>query len=159
MPAIGPALEADMNRKRVNWIAVAALALSGVAAAHDGGRGWDRDGRRDGWRAVPEYHDGYRVAPGYGDRYRGYAPGRSEWRAPAYAPSYGYRPSYGYGARDWHRGDRFPAAYGRPFPSSEYARYGLYAPPRGYQWVQTGDDFLLTALATGIILDVLTHLH
>lgn len=157
-----------MNRKRMSWIAVAALALSGVAAAHDGGRGWDRDGRRDSGRSAPVYHDGYRAAPGGYDRYRGYSRGY-EYRAPTYryVPSYGYRepyarpyvPAYGYGARTWHRGDRFTASYGRPCGASEYTRYGLYSPPRGYQWVQTGNDFLLTALATGVILDVLTHLH
>ena len=29
------------------------------------------------------------------------------------------------------------------------------APPRGYQWVQSGGDFILVAIATGVILQLL----
>jgi Ni/Co efflux regulator RcnB len=29
------------------------------------------------------------------------------------------------------------------------------APPRGYHWVQTGADYVLVAVATGIIANVL----
>jgi Ni/Co efflux regulator RcnB len=31
----------------------------------------------------------------------------------------------------------------------------LSAPPRGYHWVQTGNDYVLAAIATGIIAQVL----
>lgn len=124
-----------MNGKQVGWIAAAALVFSGVAAAHDGGGGWEPRARHDGWRA-PVY------APPYG-----------------YQRPYAYPPPDRYGARVWRRGDRFPVGYGRAFGPSDYARHGLYAPPRGYQWVQAGNDFLLTALATGVILDVLIHAH
>ena len=156
-----------MDCKRMSWIAAAALALSGVAAAHDGGwqRGWGDGDRRGDYRAAPDQREGqYRGQyPGRYERYEGRAP--SEWRSPAYAygPRYGYAPAYGYPpayeARAWHRGERFASGYGQPCGPSEYAHYGLYSPPRGYQWVRSGDDFLLTALATGVIFDVLTHLH
>lgn len=32
---------------------------------------------------------------------------------------------------------------------------GLRAPPRGYHWVQSGGDFVLAAVATGLIVDLL----
>lgn len=31
----------------------------------------------------------------------------------------------------------------------------LSAPPRGYHWVQVGNDYVLAAIATGIIASVL----
>ena len=38
------------------------------------------------------------------------------------------------------------------------APYRLYAPPYGYHWVRVGNDVLLTALATGVVLDVLYNI-
>lgn len=148
-----------MNRKRMSWIAVAALALSGVAAAHDGGshRGWNGGGYRadGGYRSAPAQHDRYQ----YGRYERAPSYGYGYGRAPVYSrePAYRYAPVYA--ARSWRRGERFEMSYGRPCGPGEYTRYGLYSPPRGYQWVQSGSDFVLAALATGVILDVLTHLH
>jgi Ni/Co efflux regulator RcnB len=36
-----------------------------------------------------------------------------------------------------------------------WAPYRLYSPPYGYHWVRVGSDVLLTAVATGIVLDVI----
>lgn len=33
----------------------------------------------------------------------------------------------------------------------------MSAPPRGYHWVQTGSDYVLVAIATGIIFQILIH--
>jgi Ni/Co efflux regulator RcnB len=33
----------------------------------------------------------------------------------------------------------------------------LSAPPRGYHWVQTGGDYVLVAIATGIILQLMLN--
>ncbi|WP_259654748.1 RcnB family protein [Gluconacetobacter dulcium] len=42
----------------------------------------------------------------------------------------------------------------------DWRRYrGLYAPPPGYYWVQYGNQFLLTALATGIISNVIANAY
>ena len=35
------------------------------------------------------------------------------------------------------------------------AATNLSAPPRGYQWVQSGSDYILIAIATGIIAQLL----
>jgi Ni/Co efflux regulator RcnB len=56
----------------------------------------------------------------------------------------------------WYRGDRLPYGwYARPYVVYDYAPYRLYAPPYGYSWVRVGNDVLLTAIATGIVLDVI----
>ncbi|MDE0947890.1 MAG: RcnB family protein, partial [Sphingobium sp.] len=34
---------------------------------------------------------------------------------------------------------------------NNYSGYRLNAPPRGYQWVQSGNDAVLIALTSGII--------
>ena len=48
--------------------------------------------------------------------------------------------------------------YARPYVVNNYAPYRLYAPPYGYHWVRVGDDVLLTAIATGVVLDVLYNI-
>lgn len=57
--------------------------------------------------------------------------------------------------RVWHRGDRYDGPRGRRWAVNNWRNYrGLYAPPRGYYWMRYGDQFLLTALATGLIAGV-----
>jgi Ni/Co efflux regulator RcnB len=38
---------------------------------------------------------------------------------------------------------------------SDWRSHHLSAPPRGYQWLQTGSDFVLVAVATGSISQIL----
>ncbi len=54
------------------------------------------------------------------------------------------------------RGDRLPPEYRhRNYVVDDWRGHNLSAPPRGYQWVQTGADYVLVAIATGIILQLL----
>jgi Ni/Co efflux regulator RcnB len=56
----------------------------------------------------------------------------------------------------YERGQRLPAQYrGRQYVVDNYRGHGLKAPPRGQQWVQSGSDYLLIAVATGVITQVL----
>ncbi len=41
--------------------------------------------------------------------------------------------------------------------SINWHQHNLRAPPRGYHWVQSGNDFLLVAITTGIIADILLY--
>jgi Ni/Co efflux regulator RcnB len=102
--------------------------------------GWDR--HRSDWNRHPNYWDNRRH-----DR-RDYA---------RYRYNYGsYHAPRGYYHRAWHRGDRLPSAwYGRQYVVYDWRPYRLYSPPYGYHWVRVGNDVVLTALATGIVLDVL----
>ncbi|MGH1560530.1 RcnB family protein [Caulobacter segnis] len=42
---------------------------------------------------------------------------------------------------------------------SDYRRYGLRQPPRGYRWQRVDNRFLLTAVATGLIASVIIANH
>ncbi|MGP1677471.1 MAG: RcnB family protein [Burkholderiales bacterium] len=58
----------------------------------------------------------------------------------------------------FHRGDRLPAEYRhRNYVVNDWRGHHLSAPPRGYHWVQTGGDYVLVAVATGIILQLLLN--
>jgi Ni/Co efflux regulator RcnB len=91
---------------------------------------------------------------------QGYRAGSYQQPRPVYAqPSYTYtQPSYRSAPR-FHRGGYLPAEYRRNgyYVNNWNAHSGLYAPPYGHQWVQVGSDFLLVALATGLIANLLTH--
>lgn len=70
---------------------------------------------------------------------------------------YGYYPAgprhYG-PPRHWERGHRYN---GPTYVVRNYGNYRLRPPPRGYHWVRANNDYLLVAIATGIILDVALH--
>jgi Ni/Co efflux regulator RcnB len=38
----------------------------------------------------------------------------------------------------------------------DYGRYHLRRPPPGYYWYRNGDDFVLAAVASGLIFEVIT---
>ncbi|HVZ45703.1 MAG TPA: RcnB family protein [Ramlibacter sp.] len=59
---------------------------------------------------------------------------------------------------EFHRGDRLPAEYrNRTYVVDDWRGHHLSAPPRGYHWVQTGGDYVLAAVATGVILQLLLN--
>ncbi|MBE0693267.1 MAG: RcnB family protein, partial [Aquamicrobium sp.] len=39
---------------------------------------------------------------------------------------------------------------------SDHRRHNLKAPPKGHRWVRDGNDFLLVAVATGVIASIVT---
>jgi Ni/Co efflux regulator RcnB len=67
---------------------------------------------------------------------------------------------FAYGARgpEWRRGGRVPAQYrSRQYVVNDWRGHHLNAPPRGYHWVQVGGDYVLVAVATGIIAQLLLN--
>ncbi len=105
-------------------------------------RQWDRRDYDRRYYDRPAYGYGYRYAPPPPPRaYYGYAP----------PPRYGYAPGYA-----WRRGAYLPPSYGGVYISN-YGAYGLRAPPRGYRWHRVGNDYLMTAIATGLIFDIVTR--
>ena len=57
---------------------------------------------------------------------------------------------------NFYRGGRLPAQYrNHQYVVNDWRGHHLSAPPRGYQWVQTGADYVLVAIATGIIAQLL----
>ena len=115
-------------------LATLALSVPLVSMAQD-----RHDDRRDDHRGRAEqrhvpppradwHHDGYRH-----DDYRGAGP-----------------------RHEFYRGGRLPSEYrGRTYVVDDWRGHHLSAPPRGYHWVQAGSDYVLAAVATGVILDVL----
>ena len=67
-----------------------------------------------------------------------------------------YQAPRGYAVRNWSYGQRMPSYYrSNQYVVSDYGRYGLRQPPRGYQYVRSGNDVVLTAIATGLITAVI----
>ena len=69
------------------------------------------------------------------------------------------RPSvYYYNARgpNFRRGHHLPHELrNRQYVVTDYRGHRLSAPPRGQQWVQVGGDYVLVAIATGIIASII----
>jgi Ni/Co efflux regulator RcnB len=40
---------------------------------------------------------------------------------------------------------------------TDWRGHHLSAPPRGYRWVQHGNDYVLVAIASGVIADLLLN--
>ena len=61
--------------------------------------------------------------------------------------------------REYRRGERIEVVYMEPrYYVEDYGHYDLRQPPRGHRWVRTDDGrFILVAVATGIIADILLH--
>ncbi|MEQ1515597.1 MAG: RcnB family protein [Usitatibacteraceae bacterium] len=57
---------------------------------------------------------------------------------------------------NFYKGGRLPAENrNRQYVVDDWRGHRLSAPPRGYHWVQTGGDYVLVAIATGIIAQLL----
>ena len=98
-----------------------------------------RDNRRDA-RWDDAQHNGY-----YSYNQWHYGPPRQMSRN----VTLGYRP--------WARGQRL-GYYGDRYSEVDYRRENLRQPRRGYHWVRDNDgDFLLAAIATGVILQVVLN--
>ncbi|MDP3660257.1 RcnB family protein [Phenylobacterium sp.] len=101
---------------------------------------WDRDDRRSdrGWDRGR--HNGY-----YFNNTWHYGPPPQTYYTSPY-----YRPGY----NAWRRGAYLPPSY-RGYMLNDYGRYHLRAPPRGYAWYRVDDDYLLAAIASGLIFDII----
>jgi len=112
-------------------------------------RRWDRrddrrGDRRDDRRWDSRRHNGYY----YNNRWNYGAP-------PAYYYGHpGYRPGY----TAWRRGGYLPPYYrGNGYVIHDYGYYRLRPPPRGYYWYRAGNDYVLAAIATGLIFDIINQ--
>ncbi len=121
---------------------------------NDRGNDWNRhdNGNRGPDNRWDNYRSDWNRHPNYWDNRRHDRVDHAQYRF-----NYGvYRAPRGYYYRTWHRGDHLPYGwYGGSYVVYNWAPYRLYAPPYGYNWVRVGNDVLLTAAATGIVLDVI----
>ncbi len=165
-------------RALVCALVATSLAAAGPAFAQaDNQQNLDRNfqqiQRAQQWQAQHGYQPppGMRVYPAPGQpAYRqpgqpGYQqPGRPGYQQPGrpgHAPR-GNRHNYNeYGAgpdHNFHPGDRLPPQYrSYNYVVNDWRGHRLSPPPPGYQWVQTGADYVLVAIATGLIVQLLLN--
>lgn len=130
-----------MNFPRTSSLVLAAvMAASGMAAvAQDRGPGRDKDQRQGQDQRQ--------------DR------GRSAKAQPARSPAHAGPQDRGAGPdHNFRKGGRLPTEYrGKQYVVDDWRSHRLSAPPRGYHWVQTGGDYVLAAIATGVIAQILLN--
>jgi Ni/Co efflux regulator RcnB len=134
-----------MNHKAiVAAIAVMYLTTGGLTYAQgnsDHNRGQNERGQRNDQQ---DRHENQGRGPQDGHDNRGRGPQDKHYNERGAGPNHSY-----------YRGQRLPAEYrSRQYVVSDWRSHRLSAPPRGYQWVQTGGDYVLAAIATGIILQL-----
>lgn len=134
------------SKALVSTLMALSLMANGLAFAkehgHDKHHGGDRDERSQHNdqhdRRDNDAHQSNRPH----DQGHGYAYGRHDER--------GAGPEHLY-----YRGGRLPVQYrSYQYVVNDWRGHHLSAPPRGYHWVQTGSDYVLIAIATGIILQL-----
>lgn len=88
---------------------------------------------------------------------------------PAHAPGHGHqdqradnhRHDRGRGAgpdHRYHKGDRLPKEWrSHQYVVNDWRGHHLKQPPRGYHWVQSGTDYILVAIATGVIAQIILN--
>jgi Ni/Co efflux regulator RcnB len=141
-------------------VAAAALAMcmaAGSAFAQDRGhdRGHDRGndqghGRYEQGNGRHEQQD--RRFDRHDNRGGNHYYGREDYRPGRHFDRRGYPQPHA----EWRRGGRVPHEYrGRNYVVNDYRAYQLQAPPRGYQWVGVGGDYVLAAIATGLIAQII----
>jgi Ni/Co efflux regulator RcnB len=55
----------------------------------------------------------------------------------------------------WRKGDRIERAEWRHYQRVDWRRHHLHAPPRGYEWREVNGDYVLAAVATGLIASII----
>jgi Ni/Co efflux regulator RcnB len=58
----------------------------------------------------------------------------------------------------WSRGDKLSSEYrSNQYVVSDWKANRLRQPPRGYHWVQANNQYVLAAVATGVIADIIMN--
>ncbi len=65
------------------------------------------------------------------------------------------RPEYNARGPAFYRGGYIPREYRAPVYEVDYRDYHLSRPPSGHRWVQVGADYVLIAIATGVIANII----
>lgn len=143
-----------MSKTLVSALSAISLALSSLAIAQGpygrGGPDDHRGGMQDDYRQGQQgdRRDDNRRGPH--DDHRG------EHRGWDQRPDYRANDRGAGPEHRFHRGDRLPPEYRhRQYVVDDWRDYNLRQPPRGYHWVQSGNDYLLIAITSGIIAEII----
>lgn len=71
-----------------------------------------------------------------------------------YHGGYHHGPSGPHG--QWARGDQYDG-HRYVVYHGDWDRYHLHPPPHGYEWVRSGNQFIMVAIASGIIASVIAN--
>lgn len=127
--------------KKMSLLATAVALTMGWSAVAQAQPQRDRDDRRGPPSHSQSQHN--RPAP---DRHGG-PPGHG----PSYGPGHGAGPDH-----RWVKGSRVPPQYrSHHYVVNDWRGHHLHAPPRGYHWVQYGSDYLLVAIASGVVAQLI----
>jgi len=136
------------SKSILSAVLIAQLALAPAAFAQGGNDPMDR---------TQNYNGGEKKAERQADRQQRQGPWSGMAKDGGYVRGNGER--Y-YDAHQWRRGDRLPPEYRhRQYVVDDWRGHHLSAPPRGYQWVQVGGDYVLIAIATGVIANLILNGH
>src|SRR5450631_2762263 len=142
-------MESSMNSKAViSAILAMSLTTGGSAFAQGNGDRPDR-GRNNGSQRnnQPDRRDNQGRNDGSQRNNQGRANIDAQRQERGAGPNHAFR-----------KGDRLPNEYHhRQYVVDDWRGHHLSAPPRGYHWVQTGGDYVLVAIATGVILQLLLN--
>jgi Ni/Co efflux regulator RcnB len=142
----------------LSLLASGSVALSSAVLAQDHHPDGPGHGPQGGYRGGPQDRPG---GPGAGRPMSAHGDEHGERRGPemradTHGPDRGW-PDHPGGPGGWRRGDRIPAEYhDRQYIVDDWRGYRLDRPPRGYHWVGVGGDYLLVAIASGVIASVVT---
>ena len=132
-------------------MAVSALAWAATAAA--------QPGPDHGPHGGPPGHSQGPQGHGPDPRHDNYSHRDDHRNGPP--PRYNGPPQHHAGYPEYHRykrGDRLPPEYrSRQYVVNDWHARGLRQPPRGSYWVQNGSDYVLAAVATGVISAVVIN--
>lgn len=146
-----------LNKSIVTLTVIAALGASSLAQAQPAGREARQDARearqdmREAQRDLNHARNPREAREARQDRREAQRDLREarqdQWQARRY-----------YNARgpEFRRGHRLPPELReRYYVVNDWRGHRLSPPPRGYQWVQVGPDYVLAAVATGLILNMI----
>ena len=135
-----------MKLTPIACVLIASLGFSAVAQARDhGGRGPDEDMQRGRQHSRSDHGQEGRGQDGRQERYD-----RRDERWNDRQDHYNAR------GPEFSRGHYIPYEYRRPqYVVVDYGRHRLPPPPHNHHWVQVGADYVLVAIATGIIAQII----
>lgn len=127
----------SQSKALISAVTALCLGFSGLAFAQG-----DHDSDRRGPdRGADRGHDDHR---GRDDRGR---PPQHMDHGPGAGPDHNF-----------YKGGRLPQNWrSREYVVDDWRGHHLNQPPRGYQWVQVGGDYVMVAVATGIIASILLN--
>lgn len=125
-----------------------------VAQSRQSGARGEYDARDSRSNSRENWRDTSRRSRYNQQNHNGYYIGQTWYSGPPRQSQYNRR-GFALGYQPWARGQRL-GTYNRQYPQVNYRQHNLRAPPRGYHWVQDNrGDYILAAIATGIILEVI----